>query len=152
MWNRLTSIALGFVLTVVAIFSVSKISTAVRSLPTDGGIEYRQDLQILLATKASLENERVLDKKDDRICVSATPRTLYCALANSMIENIGHYEHTGNVMVAVRQTINTHFSDRWTAHPIMDFNNHDDTTREDVYFVIDETINALTDRNSLSGK
>lgn len=123
--------------TIVAVFLVIKVTDTLYAAPLDGGKSQRQSLRIIEQAVQTITERNEVNKNADRICASEVPSTLFCILASASIDQIGHYEHHSIAMDAVRGAIYEHFPDRWTSHPIMDFNNHSDTTVADMLFILE---------------
>jgi hypothetical protein len=101
--------------------------------PTDA------DTTILRRARRLIETSREWDRSDDRNCDNDAPGVigLYCALVRATFESMGKYYHRQPAMQRVRQAIDEQWRDRVTAHRLMDFNNHPDTTLDDVIAVLD---------------
>lgn len=138
------SLALGFFATLFAIVLIVKITPSVLSLDARDPIELQRQLRVLQAVQSNLDSEFEWDRHDNRVCIAGKPTSLFCMLANASISTIGHYQHNSDAMRAVRNVIDARHPDRWTVHPIMDFNNHDDTRRSDLRTVVEESILRLS--------
>ena len=104
------------------------------------------DIEILDEALALLDDERHWNRKDDRLCFHGEEWSLFCALAKASIDVTGEYRHRRVAIQETRFTINDNFADRWTRHHLMDFNNHKDTTFEDVRWVLMNTKKRLQQR------
>ena len=106
----------------------------------------QDDLQILHEIIKSFPEQQLWDKYDDRFCVRDEKQSLFCLTVSVSKEITGNYLHRGVVTQELRLTIEELFPDRWTSHPIMDFNNHSKTTTADVLKVLNETSSRLEGR------
>lgn len=100
----------------------------------------KQDIQVIEESLHFFDNEKNWDKLDDRLCLPTEQKSLFCSLALSSQEIIGRYDHRGIPSQEVRSTIEDEYSSRWSKHPLLDFNNHPDTTINDVRKVLSMTI------------
>lgn len=105
-----------------------------------------EDIKILDNAISRLGNSDQWNRKDDRFCFCGEKWSLFCALAKASIEVTGEYDHRRVAMQEVRFAINDKFRDRWEKHQLMDFNNHVDTTFEDLRAVLLETKSRLESR------
>ncbi|MCH9695852.1 MAG: hypothetical protein K0U72_15165 [Gammaproteobacteria bacterium] len=137
------SLALGFVATLFAVVAVVKITPLVFALDPLSPIEVQRQLRVLHIVRSELRSDFEWDQQDNRVCIDGMPTSLFCELARASIRTIGHYQHDSAAMRSVRNVIDARYPDRWTVHPIMDFNNHSDTSRADLKEVIDESIATL---------
>ena len=104
------------------------------------------DLKVLEQAKILLDKEENWDKNDDRHCLIWDKKSLFCALALAQKEIEGHYCHRSIPIQEVRFTIVDQYPGRWSDHPIQDFNNHADTTYEDVCKILIVTQQRLLKR------
>jgi hypothetical protein len=97
------------------------------------------DVAILRRARRLIETIGEWDRSDDRNCDNDAPGVmgLYCGLVRATFESMGKYCHRQPAMQRVRQAIDEQWRDRVTAHRLMDFNNHPDTTLDDVIAVLD---------------
>ena len=101
------------------------------------------DLDILLRADELLQEEANWDQKNERHCLIWAKNNLFCALALAQREVIGEYDHHGIPTQEIRFTILDQYPQRWSRHPIMDFNNHPDTSFVEIKKVLADTINTL---------
>jgi len=96
------------------------------------------DLQIVERAKEILKSERVWDRSDDRVC-EATDRawSLYCAMHRATIDITGEFHHRQPALQVVRRVVREVGSERIDNHRLMDFNNHPDTTLEEIHEVFE---------------
>lgn len=104
--------------------------------PTDA------DRRILAEALGRLDSDSAWDRADDRNCENDLPGVvgLYCALAGATAAELGRAYHRPPAMRLVREVVADRFPDRVVSHRLMDFNNHPDTTLEDVRAVIEEAL------------
>lgn len=100
----------------------------------------KQDIQVIEESIQFFDNENNWDKLDDRLCLPTEQKSLFCSLAFSSQEIIGRYDHRGAPSQEVRNTIEDEYSSRWSKHPLLDFNNHPDTTIRDIQKVLCTTL------------
>lgn len=100
------------------------------------------DINILSRTRAKLVEIPNWDKEDDRNCNNDPPNTisLYCALIESTQNIMGKYYHRQPALQLVRFEIQENWLERIQGHRLMSFNNHPDTTLEDVTLMLDQAI------------
>ena len=98
------------------------------------------DLDVLIRARAALPDQNRWERVSQRSCEPASSRSLFCALQSAQKEITGTYDHRLPAMQEVRFVIDDQFPKRWTAHRLMDFNSHPQTTFEDVLFVLDTAI------------
>lgn len=94
------------------------------------------DIQIIEATISSMSDSTNWLKKDDRICIPGDSQSLFCAIAFASKSIAENYDHRGVATQEVRFTIEELYPNRWEKHPIKDFNNHRETTFEEVHLVL----------------
>lgn len=107
-----------------------------------------QDLEVLHHAKSLLKNDDNWDQNDDRHCLIWERKSLFCAIALAQKEVTGQYDHRSIPAQEIRFTIEAQFPGRWDKHPIMDFNNHKDTTFAEIQNVLQDTIGRLESRLS----
>ena len=91
-----------------------------------------KDVQILKRAASFLETEETWDQNYDRYCLIWIKKSLFCAIALAQKEIDGKYIHGSTSIQHVRYIIDDEYKSRWKYHPIMEFNNHPDTTFEEV--------------------
>ncbi len=105
------------------------------------------DLKILQRADLILADSSKWSKQDDRECeddIANGKYSLFCALYKASIDVAGVYQHRRNGMQLARFTLEKYENGRVKEHRLMDWNNHPDTTFEDVKKVLRETIEAIT--------
>lgn len=100
------------------------------------------DLRILADALVRLEDESAWDRADDRDCGNDEPGvvSLYCATYLATAAELGRAYHRPPAMRLIREVVAERFPERVVSHRLMDFNNHPDTTLEDVRAVIEEAL------------
>ncbi|TQV74598.1 hypothetical protein FLL45_06440 [Aliikangiella marina] len=105
-----------------------------------------EDIKVLERALKLLEAPENWDQNDDRHCLIWEKKSLFCAIALAQKEVIGHYSHRSIPAQEVRFTIERNYPKRWDKHPIMDFNNHQATTFDEIQNVLSDTIQRLEQR------
>ncbi len=99
------------------------------------------DLQIIQKANSILSDETKWSKDDDRDCIDDIHNdrySLFCALYKASKDVAGDYEHRRAAMQIVRFTLEKYEQDRVVNHRLMDWNNHPETTFEEVKQVLKE--------------
>ena len=100
-----------------------------KQLPPTG-----DDIRILERARALLSDERHWDKQDDRTCRPNPERwSLFCALMQATEEVSGGVHYRQPALQAAREVLNEVGGNRLGKHRLMDYNNHPDTTLEEVH-------------------
>ena len=94
------------------------------------------DLIILSRANALLASESNWDANTNKQCNSSGKLTLFCALEKSSYDVLGTYAQNNLAIESVRFAINKNFNHRWSEDQLTDFNNHPETTFNDVKFII----------------
>ncbi len=88
-----------------------------------------EDLRIILRARQLLADESAWDRQDDRVCEPTdTTFSLYCSLHRATIEVTGEFHHRHPALASIRLVVGMAWRDRYSAHRLMNFNNHPDTT------------------------
>ena len=104
------------------------------------------DLRIIQRADSILSSPLIWNKQDDRECsddISSGKYSLYCALYKASIDITGVYIHRRAAMQMVRFTLEKYENGRVKNHRLMDWNNHPDTTFEEVKKVLKESIQTV---------
>ena len=104
------------------------------------------DLKIIQRADSLLSSPSIWNKQDDRECsddISTGHYSLYCALYKASIEITGVYVHRRAAMQIVRFTLEKYENGRVKNHRLMDWNNHPDTSFEEVKKVLKESIETV---------
>jgi hypothetical protein len=97
------------------------------------------DLKIIQRAKALLPNVTVWNKQDNRECPSGqTKLSVFCALMQATEEIAGGVHYRQPALQAVREVVNEVGGNRVGKHRLMDYNNHADTTLDDIYALLDK--------------
>jgi hypothetical protein len=104
------------------------------------------DLKIIQRADSILSSSSIWNKHDERECnddISTGHYSLYCALYKASIEVTGTYVHRRAAMQIVRFTLEKYENGRVKDHRLMDWNNHPDTTFDEVKKVLRESIETV---------
>jgi hypothetical protein len=97
----------------------------------------RDDLAIIDRAIALLPNKDVWNKQDNRECPAGQSKlSLFCAMMQATTEISGGVHYRQPAMQAVREELNLVDAARIKTHRIMDYNNHSDTTLEEVHALL----------------
>lgn len=98
-----------------------------------------QDVAILRAAASGLDSIAVWDREDDRNCSNdeAGHLSLFCLLRQSVTKQMGRYHHRQPALQLVRRVIRESWPHRVSGHGLMDFNNHPETTRNDLRLALE---------------
>jgi hypothetical protein len=105
------------------------------------------DLQIIQLADSILSDATSWSKQDDRQCeddIAAGKFSLFCALFKASIDVTGEYLHRRAGMQVVRFTLEKYEQGRVKDHRLMDWNNHPDTTFDEVKQVLKESIKTVS--------
>ncbi len=92
------------------------------------------DLKILQRSIALLPNTTVWNKADDRQCPPNPVKwSMFCALMQATEEVSGGVHYRQPALQAVRETLNEVGGNRMGKHRLMDYNNHPDTTLDEIH-------------------
>lgn len=95
------------------------------------------DLKIINRTMALLNNVSVWNKNDNRICPANPGKlSLFCALTQATVEISGGVHYRQPAHEKVREVLNEVGGSRVKTHRLMDYNNHPDTTLDDVHSLL----------------
>lgn len=109
------------------------------------------DLKIVQRAESLLKDSSRWHKNDDRQCDDDNTNgtySLFCALAKASVDLTGTYEHRRAGMQITRFTLERYEDGRVKNHRLMDWNNHPDTTFEEVKKVLRESIAAISGKLS----
>jgi hypothetical protein len=92
------------------------------------------DLKILRRSAELLVNNSVWNKADNRQCPPNPTRwSMFCALMQATEEVSGGVHYRQPALQAVRETLNDVGGNRMGKHRLMDYNNHPDTTLDEIH-------------------
>lgn len=104
------------------------------------------DLKIIQKADSILSSASIWNKQDDRECsddIVTGHYSLYCALYKASIDITGVYVHRRASMQIVRFTLEKYENGRVKNHRLMDWNNHPDTTFDEVKKVLRESFQTV---------
>jgi len=104
------------------------------------------DLKIIQRADSILYDTSKWNKQDDRKCdddIANGRYSLFCALYKASIDISGEYIHRRSAMQIVRFTLERYDNGRVVHHRLMDWNNHPDTSFEEVKTVLKESIDKV---------
>ena len=104
------------------------------------------DLKIIQKADSILSSPYTWNKEDDRECsddITSGHYSLYCALYKASIEITGVYVHRRAAMQIVRFTLEKYDNGRVINHRLMDWNNHPDTTFDEIKMVLRESMQSV---------
>ena len=104
------------------------------------------DLKIIQKADSILSSPSAWNKEDDRECsddITSGHYSLYCALYKASIEITGVYVHRRAAMQIVRFTLEKYDNGRVINHRLMDWNNHPDTTFDEIKMVLRESMQSV---------
>jgi hypothetical protein len=103
------------------------------------------DDAILRSALRRTREDLVWDRKDDRECEDDElgAISLSCILAAAIEDEAGAYYHRQPALEIVRQVIRENWPDRLSGHPVMDFNNHPDTTWDDLSGALEHALELV---------
>jgi hypothetical protein len=112
-------------------------SDTVTRLMVDASRQVRpttDDLAIIDRAVALMPDAQRWNKNDNRECPAGAPKlSLFCALMQATTEVSGGVHYRQPAMQAVREELNRVDAARIKTHRIMDYNNHPDTTLQEVH-------------------
>ncbi len=95
------------------------------------------DLAIIDRAIALLPSPQAWNKNDNRQCPAGQPKlSMFCALTQATAEIAGGNHYRQPAMQAVREELNLVDAKRINTHRIMDYNNHPDTTLEEIHALL----------------
>jgi hypothetical protein len=93
-----------------------------------------EDFEIINMAIATLSDESVWDKQDDRQCLgNAKKWSLFCALIKGGKDITGQIHYRQPAMQAAREVINVVGAKRVSKHRLQNWNNHPETTLAEVH-------------------
>jgi hypothetical protein len=94
----------------------------------------RDDIRIINRSIELLVDVKTWNKNDDRTCPANPQRwSMFCALMQATEEVSGGVHYRQPALQAVREVLNEVGGNRLGKHRLMDYNNHPDTTLEDIH-------------------
>ena len=104
------------------------------------------DLRIIQKVDSILSDKSKWNKDDDRDCIDDIHKgkySLFCALYKASKDVTGKYEHRRPVMQQVRFIIEKKEQGRVINHRLMDWNNHPETSFEELKQVLKEAQESI---------
>ena len=103
-----------------------------RQLPPTG-----DDIRIIQRAMALVSDVRAWNRQDNRIC-APNPQmwSVFCALTQATVEVSGGVHYRQPALQAVREVLNEVGGNRLNKHRLMDYNNHPDTTLEEIHSLL----------------
>lgn len=104
------------------------------------------DLKIIMRADSILSKPSQWNKQDDRVCdddILSGKYSLFCCLYKASVDIAKEYNHRRAAMQIVRFTLEKYENGRVVNHRLMDWNNHPDTTFEEVKKVLGESIEIV---------
>lgn len=93
----------------------------------------QDDIKIMNRALDLLSSESIWNKNDNRICPPSPNKwSLFCALTQATVEVSGGVHYRQPAHEKVREVLNEVGGNRVKTHRLMDYNNHPDTTLQDV--------------------
>lgn len=97
----------------------------------------QDDVKIIQRALALIPNPEAWNKQDNRQCPQGqTKVSLFCALQIATTEISGGVHYRQPALQAVREMLNEVGADRVKLHRIMDYNNHPDTTLQEIHTLL----------------
>jgi hypothetical protein len=125
----------------ISLSSVGQTSGENRNLKFDS-----LDLEIIQRADSILSNPLKWNKQDDRECnddITNGKFSLFCSLYKASFDIAGEYIHRRSAMQIIRFTLKKYENGRVKEHRLMDWNNHPDTTFEEVKKVLKESMEEV---------
>ena len=95
------------------------------------------DIRIIQRARALLSDGKVWNKNDDRTCPPQPQKwSAFCALMQATQEVTGGAHYRQPALQIVREVVNEVGGTRVKTHRLMEYNNHPDTTLDDIYTML----------------
>jgi very-short-patch-repair endonuclease len=105
------------------------------------------DIRIIDRALVLLSSREVWNKEDNRQCPTGQQKlSLFCAMMQATTEVSGGVHYRQPAMQKVREVLNEVGVGRFKLHRIMDYNNHPDTTLDEVHALLREAKTRLQQR------
>lgn len=97
------------------------------------------DIAILATVLAKLKAPAEWNRKEEQICPPGPPDAigLFCGLFTAVEARMGRYHHRQPALEIVRSVVAERWDTRIVTHPLVDMNNHPDTTIDDLRALIE---------------
>jgi hypothetical protein len=130
----------------ISIFSISLSTVGQTTKENQNLIFDSLDLKIIRRADSILIDQSKWNKQDERECnddIANKKYSLYCSLYKASLDIAGEYIHRRPAMQIVRFTLEKYENGRVKEHRLMDWNNHPDTTFDEVKKVLRESMEAV---------
>lgn len=106
------------------------------------------DVAILRGALAKLKEPAHWNRKEEQSCPAGQAKSvgLFCALFTAVEERMGRYQHRQPALEIVRSVVFERWRQRITGHPLVDMNNHPDTTHEDLRMLLELSLQRARDQ------
>ncbi len=105
------------------------------------------DIRIIQRAMALMSDVKVWNKDDDRNCPPNPQKwSVFCALMQATQEVSGGVHYRQPALQAVREVVNEVGGTRVNKHRLMDYNNHPDTTLDDIHNMLRMAQTRLAER------
>jgi hypothetical protein len=95
------------------------------------------DIRIIQRAIALIPSREIWNKEDNRQCPPGQAKiSLFCAMMQATTEISGGVHYRQPAMQAVREVLNEVGAGRFNLHRLMDYNNHPDTTLEEIHALL----------------
>jgi len=107
----------------------------------------KDDIRIINRSIELLADLKTWNKNDDRTCPPNPQRwSMFCALMQATEEVSGSVHYRQPALQAVREVLNEVGGNRVSKHRLMDYNNHPDTTLEEIHNLLRTAQGRLEER------
>ena len=112
---------------------------------SDFPVADEDDAAILEHALAALDTLTHWNREDDRTCTDDASGgvSLFCLLESSVRWRMGRYHHRQPALEIARAVLWGGWLERLDNHPLMDFNNHPATTREDLRSLLQHSLRRV---------
>ena len=107
------------------------------------------DIQIVVRANEILSDDSKWSKADDRKClddIDAKKYSLFCELYKASLDIVGEYNHRKPGLQQVRWIIGDKYRNRLDNHRLMNFNNHPDTTFDEIKSLLAESLKIIIEK------
>ena len=103
------------------------------------------DIAILGNVLAKLKTAAQWNRKEEQRCPLGEPKTigLFCGLFTAVEAQMGRYHHRQPALEMVRSLVMEKWPERIVGHPLVDMNNHPDTTIDDLRMLLEHSAARL---------
>ena len=105
------------------------------------------DIRIIQRAMALVSDVGVWNRQDNRTCPPSPQKwSVFCALTQATVETSGGVHYRQPALQAVREVLNEVGGNRLNKHRLMDYNNHPDTTFEEIHSLLQTAQTRLEQR------